>query len=98
MSFKHIILTIDYSLDNYASNMAEILRERGQSCDVDVRNVGIHNKLDDAENLDYDFILVINQLMVEINSVVVRENKTKMNINQKQMKLTDFMHHVWVNS
>ena len=98
MSLKHIIVTVDYTLDMEACEMAEILRERGQICDVDIRNIGINQKLDEAETCDYDFILVVNRLVSEINSVVVRENKTKMKINQNQMKLVDFMHHIWVKS
>ena len=98
MSFKHIIVTVDYTLRDAANDMAEILRERGQICDIDDRNIGIHRKFDDAEKADYDFILVINTLLSEIDSVIVRENKTKMKMNQNQMKLVDFMHHIWVES
>ena len=98
MSFKHIIVSVDYSLDEIVRNMADRLRERGQKCDVDIRKVGIYHKFNDAEKGEYDFILVVSSLHSEIDSVMVRENETKMKIDGKQMKLVDFMHHVWINS
>lgn len=98
MSFKHIIVSVDYYLDDIVNDMADRMRERGQTCDVDIRKVGIHHKFNDAEKDDYDYILVVSRLQSEIDSFVVRENKTKMKINEKQMKLVDFMHHIWLNS
>ena len=98
MSFSHIIITVDYGLNDVANDMSNILKEHGQLCDVDCRRVGIHRKLECAEKHNYDYILVVNRLLSEIDSVVVRENKTKTKINQNQMKLVDFIHHIWINS
>lgn len=98
MSFKHIIVTVDYTLDNVAHEMANILRERGQICDIDDRRIGVHRKFEQAEKTDCDFILVVSRLLSEINNVIVRENKTKTKVNEKQLRLIDFIHHIWVNS
>tara|TARA_Y100001970_G_C14040214_1_gene753318 strand:- start:563 stop:967 length:405 start_codon:yes stop_codon:yes gene_type:complete len=92
MSYSHIILTVEPSYNVKANNFADVIRERGQTCDVDERAIGIHKKLERAEEMGYDFIHVMNYLEHEINYINVRFNKFNKYIGEKH--IIDFLHEL----
>ena len=92
MSFSHIILTVEPSYNVKANNFADVIRERGQTCDVDERAIGIHKKIERAEEIGYDFIHIMNYLEHEINNINIRYNKYDRYIGRKH--IIDFLHEL----
>jgi len=93
MSFKHIILPVDKSLNDYAYEVCDIFRERGQYCVVDDDDVGINKKIDNCDNQNFDYILIINRTSKEINYANVRETKSQKLLGN--MHITDFLHNLF---
>ena len=92
MAYSHAILTIEPRYNDKAEDFAQVLRERGQTCDVLGHNEGIHKKLDYAKEKGYDFVHVINQLEYEINSMNVRSEKGTKVIGT--VHIVDFLHRL----
>lgn len=93
MSYTHIIITVTQEYNEKANIFADVMKERGQICDVDENDEGIHIKLDRAVKLNYDFIHVINYIEHEINHINVRYNKYNKYIGGKN--IVDFMHELF---
>ena len=95
MSYKHIFLTVDPKYNAKATDFADVLRERGQACDVDGAIEGIHKKLDRAQIAKYDFIHVMNTLEHEINYTNFRIlTKTGGYKCMDSLHIVDFLHNL----
>ena len=92
MSYTHVILTVEPSYNTKAYDFADVMKERGQTCDVDGQVLGINKKLERAEEMGYDFIHVMNYLEHEINHINVRFNKYNKYIGGKH--IVDFLHEL----
>lgn len=96
MSYTHYLLTVSTNDNDYANEVADIFRERGQTCVVDERFVGINKKLDAAENSeDCDFIHIISIVSHENNLIHTRNNRNKKFVGDNY--ITDFLHNLSCN-
>lgn len=70
----------------YAQNVKKQLRERNFYVDIDQRDEHIKNKIKDAQNDQYSYILVVGKKELDTNSVNVRyrdsDNKKLITVNE----------------
>jgi threonyl-tRNA synthetase len=94
MSYIHNILTVSTNDSEYAEDVAQRFRERGQTCYVDNRNIGIHKKMKEAELMkDCDFMIVISIISHEVDIINVRNIKKNRYVGDVYVK--DFLHNLF---